>query len=183
MHLFKEIVRHVWKQRQTDSVAILRTAKTKLDELRLRKNRLVEFLLDSRLDQQTYDEQTQRLNSENEAAKAELQQADLECMDVEAVSDFAERLVERPKLLWLESSLEQKQRLQQVFFPDGVTYTRDGFGTAASSSFFNVFRELGSGKTTLAFLTKSSLNHFTKNMAKAEALSVEIASIQVLSSG
>ena len=150
MRLFKEIVRQVWKQRQTDSEAILRVAKTKLDELRERKNRLVEFLLDGRLDQQTYDEQVQRLTAEMETAKMEFSVADLECMDVEAVLEFAENLVERPKQLWLESTLEQKQRLQSVFFPDGVTYTSEGFGTAPSNSFFNVFREFTSGKVSLA---------------------------------
>ena len=62
MRLFKEIVRQVWKQRQSDSEAILGLSKTKLNELRERKNRLVEFLLDGRLDQQIYDEQVQRLN-------------------------------------------------------------------------------------------------------------------------
>jgi hypothetical protein len=56
MRLFKENVRQVWKQRQRDSEVILRAAKTKLDELRERKNRLVEFLLDGRLDQEAYDD-------------------------------------------------------------------------------------------------------------------------------
>ncbi len=138
MRLFKEIVRQVWKQRQADSDAILRAAKATLDGLRERKNKLVEFLLDERLDQQTYDEQVQRLNVEMETAKAEFAAADLECMDVEAVLSFAEKLVEQPKKLWLESSLEQKQRLQRVSFPDGVTYTSEGFETAPSNSFINV---------------------------------------------
>ncbi|MHB1935446.1 MAG: hypothetical protein ACYCOR_02540 [Acidobacteriaceae bacterium] len=40
-----------------------------------------------------------------EAAKTEFLAADLECMDMEAVLDFAEELMERPKQLWLESSL------------------------------------------------------------------------------
>ncbi len=122
----------------------------KLDELRIRKNKLVEFLLDARLDQQTYDEQVQRLSVEMEAAKEEFAAADLECMDVEAVLEFAEKLVEHPKRLWLESSLEQKQRLQSVFFPDGVTYTSEGFGAALSNSFFNVFREFSDEKVSLA---------------------------------
>ena len=150
MRLFKEIVRQLWKQRQSDSEAILRVAKGKLDDLRFRKDRLVEFLLAGRLDQQTYDEQTERLNSEMEAAKEEFASADLECMDVEAVLEFAEKLVKRPKQLWLESSLEQKQRLQAVFFPDGVTYTSEGFGTASSNSFFNVFRDFTDEKSSLA---------------------------------
>jgi site-specific DNA recombinase len=150
MRLFKEIVRQVWKQRQAASEAILRAAKGTLDELMERKNRLVEFLLDGRLDQQTYEEQAQRLNAEIQRAKERFAEADMECMDVEAVMEFAERLVERPKQLWLESSLEQKQRLQRVFFPDGLTYTADGFGTAPTNSLFNVFQMFSVEKASLA---------------------------------
>jgi multidrug resistance efflux pump len=121
-----------------------------LDELTERKNRLVKFLLGGRLDQQTYEEQVQRLNSEIQGAKEQFAEADMECTDLEAVIEFAERLVARPKQLWLESSLEQKQRLQRVFFPDGVTYTADGFGTAVTNSFFNVFQMFSVEKATLA---------------------------------
>jgi hypothetical protein len=91
-----------------------------------------------------------RLNAEIASAKDRFTEADMECMDVEAVIGFAERLVERPKRLWLESALEQKQRLQRVFFRNGVTYTADGFGTAATNSFFTVFRMFSVEKATLA---------------------------------
>ena len=121
-----------------------------MDELTERKNRLVEFLLDGRVDQHNYEEQVHRLNSEIQRAKERFSEADMECMDVEAVMEFAERLVERPKQLWLESSLEQKQRLQRVFFPDGVTYTRDGFGTGQTNSFFHVFQVFSVEKVSLA---------------------------------
>ena len=63
---------------------------------------------------------------------------------------FAEKLVERPRRLWLESTLEQKQRLQRVFFPNGVTYTKDGFGTATSNCFFSMLRGVSNEKATLA---------------------------------
>ena len=63
--------------------------------------------------------------------------------------EFAEKLIERPKALWLESSPDHRQRLQGLFFPDGVTYTKEGFGTAASHSFFNVLREFTSEKVSL----------------------------------
>jgi len=57
-----------------------------------------------------------RVSNATNRAKEEFAAADMECMDMEAVLEFAEKLVERPKQLWLESSLEQKQRLQEMFF-------------------------------------------------------------------
>jgi len=58
--------------------------------------------------------------------------------DLDAVLDFGEQLLRNPAQLWSESSLDQKQRLQAVFFPEGLTFTNGGFGTTPSSSFFNV---------------------------------------------
>ena len=150
MRLFKEIVRHVWQERLAASRAVLRAAEAKLADLADRKNRLVDFLLKGRLDQLTYDEQVLRLRTEVEAAEQELRDADMEQMDVEALLEFASKVVEYPKQLWLESTLEQKQRLQRVFFPDGVTFTREGFGTAASNSFFSLFSGSLGEKATLA---------------------------------
>ena len=72
MRLFKEIVRQVWKQRVDVSENLMRAAKGKLADLEQRKNRLVDFLLEGRLDQQTYDEQTARLRGEVESAERDL---------------------------------------------------------------------------------------------------------------
>lgn len=41
-----------------------------------------------------------------EAVKMELAAAGLKCMDAEAVLEFAQKLDERPKRLWLQSSAE-----------------------------------------------------------------------------
>ena len=150
MRLFREIVSQVWKHKQATSEAVLREARITLDNLRDRKKRLVDFYLDGKLDRQTYEEQVERLTAEIEDASANMRGADLDCMDVEAVLEFAEKLVERPHELWVQSSADQKQRLQWVFFPDGITYTHTGFGTASSNSFFNVLREISDENSHLA---------------------------------
>jgi len=48
--------------------------------------------------------------------------AELEEMDVESILAFAERVLPSASNLWVQSSLNQKQRLQQLFFPDGVRF-------------------------------------------------------------
>jgi hypothetical protein len=150
MRLFAEIVRRVWKQRQESSVAVLNAVTRRLRELSDRKNALVDFLLRGRLDQQTYDEQVLRLKAEIDAAEQDLRDADTEHVDVEAVLAFAERLVEYPHQLWLQSSLDQKQRLQRLFFPEGVSFTKAGFGTAVTHSFLDLLSGLADEKATLA---------------------------------
>ena len=50
---------------------------------------------------------------------------------------FAEHVVLDAGRLWLEGTLDQKQRLQQVLFPKGVTYSpATGFGTLETCVFF-----------------------------------------------
>ena len=47
-------------------------------------------------------------------------------IDIEGVLGFAEHALAQPARLWSESSLDQRQRLQKVRFPHGVTYSPEG---------------------------------------------------------
>ena len=111
MRLFTEVVKHVWQQKQADSQGLLRAATQRLANLTERKNLLVDANLYGRINQQTYDEQTERLAGEVEHAERQLREAEVENLDVDAVLEFANRLVESPAHLWLEASIDQKQRL------------------------------------------------------------------------
>jgi hypothetical protein len=137
LRLFCEVVKRVWQKRQADARALLSTARQRLQDLAERKNRLVDALLDGRIDQQTYDGWIECLRGKIQEGEDRLREADLENVDLEAVLDFGERLLRNPARLWSEASLDQKQRLHGVF-PEGLTFTNGEFGTAPSSSLFNV---------------------------------------------
>jgi len=140
----------VWEQRQANSKALVQTATQKLSELSWRKSRVVDLLVDERIDQQMYEQQTQRLDDEIETAQQQLRDAEYEEMDVEALLNFVRGVIKHPSKLWLQSGLEQKQRLQKVFSPSGLTYSPEGFGTVPSSSFFNILSEFGEENSQLA---------------------------------
>ena len=60
----------------------------------------------------------------------------LEQFDVQGILAFAERVLPRPSDLWVRASLDQRQRLQHLFFPDGVAFdgkrfVRTGVSTPA----------------------------------------------------
>jgi hypothetical protein len=58
-------------------------------------------------------------------------------LDVEGILAFAERIVPRASDLWVQASLDYKQRLQQLFFPEGVEYDGIRFNrTAATAPLF-----------------------------------------------
>lgn len=60
-------------------------------------------------------------------------------LDVEAVLDFAERVSVNAARMWLESKLEQRQRFQSLFFPEGLQVENGEVRTAISSSSFGEF--------------------------------------------
>ena len=65
---------------------------------------------------------------------------ELEELDVEGILAFAERVLPSASNLWVQSSLAQKQRLQQVFFPEGVRF--DGKKLVGTGATLPVFRYL-----------------------------------------
>ena len=53
-------------------------------------------------------------------------------------ASFAERILPRASDLWVQASLDYKQRLQQLFFPEGIAYNGNRFNrTAATAPLFN----------------------------------------------
>jgi hypothetical protein len=63
-------------------------------------------------------------------------------MDVEGILAFAERVLPSASNLWVQSSFAQKQRLQQVLFPEGVRF--DGKRLVGTDTTLPVFNYLGS---------------------------------------
>ena len=67
----------------------------------------------------------------------------LEELDVEGILAFAERILPRASDLWVQASLEQRQRFQQLFFPDGIAFAGNRFvGTGATAPAFSYLREI-----------------------------------------
>ena len=80
----------------------------------------------------------------------DLHAVELEELDVEAVLGFADTILSNPARLWFEAKCEQKQRLQKVFFPQGITFDGENFGTALTGSLFSYLDEIVREKTNLA---------------------------------
>ena len=71
----------------------------------------------------------------------------LEELDVEGILAFAERVLPRTADLWVQASLDQRQRLQQLFFPQGVAFDGNGFfGTAVTAPAFSYLQPVADGK-------------------------------------
>ena len=77
---------------------------------------------------------------ETALAEMTLHYARTDELDVEGVLAFAEHLLLNVARMWADASLDQKQRLQRVVFPRGVTYGDAVFGTAELSLVFTMLQ-------------------------------------------
>jgi hypothetical protein len=70
-------------------------------------------------------------------AEMELRDAQAEEIEIEAVLDFAQAVLLSASNLWKAAPSEQKQRLQQVLFPEGVTYSDGNYRTGITCMLFS----------------------------------------------
>jgi len=75
--------------------------------------------------------QRDKLRGELTPAKIDHHADAVDELDVEGILAFAERILPRASDLWVQASLDQQQRLQQLFFPEGIAYDGNRFNRTA----------------------------------------------------
>ena len=123
MRLVKDRVLHAWRDLKAD-------AKQRIVEVERRQKVIQEkldrsdeaFLYARTIDIDTYDRHKDKLREELTLVQMDRHSSELEEMDVEGILAFAERARPSASNLWVQSSFAEKQRLQQVFFPNGIRF-------------------------------------------------------------
>ena len=155
MRLVKDRVLDAWRELKGDAQQRIAEIERKQKAIRERLDRLDEaFLYERSIDIDTYDRHRDKLREELTIAQMDRHACELEEMDVEGILAFAERVLPSASNLWVQSSLAQKQRLQQLFFPDGVRF--DGkriVGTGTTLPVFNYLNPVSGEKKELVDLT------------------------------
>ena len=142
--LFTEIVLDVWKEKQAQNLLLTASLKQRIEDLNGCKDQLEEAFL--------YERQRDKLNEKIVLAEMQERKAKLEGYDVEGVLAFAEHVILNAARLWTEFSSDQKQRLQKVLFPEGMTFKNGEFGTSVTCPLFNVLDKVEGEKSRLATL-------------------------------
>jgi hypothetical protein len=126
-------------------------AKTIQDKL----DRLDEaFLFERSIDIETYDRHAEKLREELTLARIDRHSGQLDELDVEGILAFAERVLPRAADLWVQASLEQRQRFQQLFFPDGIAFDGNRFvRTGVTAPAFSYLRPIEGGNEGLVAQT------------------------------
>lgn len=138
VRLYRGIVLDVWRKKQGDSDRVQQALSAKTNQLRQNKAKLEEaFVYQKSIDAETYKEMRAKLTEELTLAEMDLRDAQTEGIEVDAVLDFAQMVLLNASNLWKAAPSEQKQRLQQVLFPEGVTYSEGTYRTAVTCLLFS----------------------------------------------
>src|SRR5438093_10596864 len=151
MRLVKDRVMQAWRELKTDAAQRIAEIERRQKAIRQKLDRLDQaFLFERTIDIDTYDRHRDKLREEITLAQMDRHSSELEEMDVEGILAFAERVLPSASNLWVQSSLAQKQRLQQVVFPDGVRFDGDMLvGTGRNLLVVRCLTRLSDEKTEL----------------------------------
>ena len=117
MRLLKESVRRVWHDRKASVKNEVASAEHRAKAIQQKLGRLDDaFIYKESIDLGTYERQRDRLREELTLVESDRHGSKVEEFDVEAILNFAERVLPRASDLWIQASLEQGQRLQRLFF-------------------------------------------------------------------
>jgi site-specific DNA recombinase len=152
MRLVKDRVLCVWEQECAAARDRTAEQERRLKAVRLKLDRLDEaFLYSESIDLDTYSRQRDRLREELTMSKIDYHTDAVEELDVEGILAFAERILPRAADLWVQASLDYRQRLQELFFPEGIAYDGNRFNrTAVTAPLFRYLEPDERAESSLA---------------------------------
>jgi hypothetical protein len=171
LRLFKAIVLDVWKSQQAEANKVTEALRRRIASIAQRKNYLVDaYVYERKIDQETYQNQLDRLREEQVLADMELNEASIDELDIEALVNFATSVLDDTSRFWSTATLEQKRRFQKVLFPEGITFDGKRFGTATTCFAFSYLEGISKVGSSLASQSIPSWNQIISWLKEMETL-------------
>jgi site-specific DNA recombinase len=159
IRLFREVFVKKWQTVHQEQTAERNSLEATVKALNERRDKIVNMFIDGALTSEEKQQQTQLVNLELYKAETKLSEVKGEALDSEVLIDFAITVMQNASALWNASNNEQQQRLQEVIFPEGLTYNFvEGFGTAKTSELYEVVGLVGENNSTLVGLDRVELS-------------------------
>jgi site-specific DNA recombinase len=148
---FRRIVLDSWETAHAEAAAIRSAREKQLRSIELRKERLTSKFVDDLIDKESYRKQVTKIDDELSLLMADHHVEVIEERELKGVLDFAEYVFESPARAWAEFNLDQRQRFQNMIFPEGLVFDREkGFGTSKTAPIFKYLRAISAGESNLA---------------------------------
>ena len=158
VRLFREVVIDVWRTRTEASRDAGRAQARRVAELEHKQERLLDLLLAETVDEETYHRRAAAIRTELTLRRMDARQMEGERLDVEAVLEFAARLLSNPARMWRAASLPQRQRLQGLIFPEGVIWDGESFQTPVTCPVVSHLQAGPAHRTEVAPLLRGDSN-------------------------
>jgi hypothetical protein len=128
MRLVKDRILHAWEQRRAKANERTTEQERRVKGIQQKLDQLDEaFLYSESIDLTSYSRQRDELREELTRAQIDRHTEAVDELDVQGILAFAERILPRASDLWVQASLDCRQRLQQLFFAEGIAYVGNRF--------------------------------------------------------
>jgi site-specific DNA recombinase len=133
VELLKQTILSIWHEELGQVSDVRETIQKHETQIRAKLRRLDEaFIHEASIDRITYEDQRDKLREELTLAELELSETRIEQFDIESALAKAVRVLNNASALWIDASLEDRLRLQEVLFPQGLVWDGTGFQTPAT---------------------------------------------------
>lgn len=171
--VFKEAVAEVWREKQKTSLQAISVLITDADQIRRRLKKLQDMWYDSDpdLDRETFRSERKRLQDELDKVNYDLRTLQDRIVDLDVLLDYALDVLEDASKLWLNADVEQRYKIQETLFPDGLGYSPDeGFRNPVNSRAFSICDLLNAPESQVVPLLISIWNPFIEWMRQIASM-------------
>lgn len=138
LRLFRAIVTDVWKSERTNAQSVRKAAEKRIEALNEQSEQLDRcFIFDRSIEKAAYQRQRDRLRAEITVAELELGDARFDELEVEGVLAFAEYVFGNLVALWTNANADDRRRIQEAVFPNGLAWDGKRVGTAVTIPAFS----------------------------------------------
>ncbi len=153
-NLFREVVRDVWKRKNSQQQDTLNQARRKIEEMEHTRQEIFNFFIAHRISDEEFKRQTERIDSMLAGAKELETESLIAQAELDRLLSFAEWMTWNADRVWCEAPMADRIRIQRAFFPEGVVAFEEALGTHPSASFLKEF--LPPGAELMAFMSTAS---------------------------
>ena len=138
--VFKDIVKDVYNEQVCEQKALNSTMQKNLNNLSENKKRLVDFYLNGKIDEDTYELKLSDIVEQEQAIKTNMQNKILPKNDIEKCLNSSLSVIQNLSNAWNDSVLRIKKNIQNLIFPNGLSAD---FSTFQNSLNPIIFKQIG----------------------------------------
>lgn len=143
LELYKAVLKDVFKMNTKEHKSHIDCLNRRLSQAQERKDKLLDMYMDEKVSEVDYRRKSELLENTIKEIREELFQTPPLEEDFNAYIDYAFSVIANVDKMWANGSLDLKQRLQRLIFPQGLTYDLETFRTVGIA---NIFTKIGALK-------------------------------------